>query len=234
MRRRGDAANADIDGTTEDTNARVQFGGGGEIEDRGTADSGAATGGDTGGELSTAGGGDSSGPDSGDRVPETPKRKRGRPVGTKSTNTGLGSERRKLADTFTGAVGFLTSWYGVRRANRYKEHSFILAQQVYQCYQITPEQGKLVGEPLADTFCLWFPQYVKTVSKGIDPGLAMARAFTLLQQLSDNEKFTVARFMQGAAIPTNGQSNPASGVAQDPAQEWMKQQTPQPEDIREP
>jgi hypothetical protein len=179
--------------------------------------------------------------DSGDSSAKT-GRKRGRPPGSKSKSIKsalsaerLAAARRKLANTFSGVVGFSVSWYGVYRGNKYKKFSPFLAQKVYGCYQIDKETAFTVGEPLADAFIEWFPDHVETAGKAIDPGLAIANLFIILQQTSENERLTVEDFQQKTMRPettsTNGNGIPRNDVPEEPINEWMNQQSPTPEEI---
>jgi hypothetical protein len=190
------------------------------------------------GELFTSSGIDPGSGDSGSGAAKTGKR-RGRPPGsgtkspTKLSSERLATARRKLSDTLSGVVGFSLSWYGIYRAKKYQQHSAILAQAVYGCYQIKPEAAQSVGEPLADTFIQWFPQYVETAGKAIDPGLAIARMVVILQQTSENERLVVRNFQQQfAKRETQSNSNGSSEhKMEDPVNEWMNQQAPKPEEI---
>src|SRR5216684_4883157 len=134
--------NADIEGQSAGT---VPDGG---SEERGPVAFGSAFGaretraGDGRSELFTSPFADSGGGDSGDSASEAPKKRRGRPPGSGKSAVGklsadkLAAARGKFADTLAGAVGFGVSWYGIHRANKYKDVSPILAQAVYGCYQI--------------------------------------------------------------------------------------------------
>ncbi|SRR5216684_2295225 len=232
--------NADVEGRIEgpvsDGGSRegspISFGGAFGAGETGT--------GSGGGELFAAAFPDSGGGDSGDGTTEAPKKRRGRPPGGGKSATGklsadkLAAARGKFADTLAGAVGFGISWYGIHRANKYKKISPALAQAVYGCYQIPEETARSVGEPLADTFIAWFPKYVEPVSKGIDPGLAVARLVIILQQTSENEQRVVQVFrtqMTPSQNPANGNGNEPNQPTEDTVSEWMKQQAPQPEEI---
>jgi hypothetical protein len=191
---------------------------------------------------------DSRGSDFGGSDTETPKRKRGRPKGSTNAKSGggiakltgdkLAAARRKLTESLAGVVGFTVSYYGVTRANKYKRISPSLAQEVYNGYQITKEAAESVGEPLADTYITWFPQYVETTTKAIDPGLAIARLFTIFQQGNENEKRAAQRFQQayqasnkGPEKPNNGQHpEPETDNIEETVNEWQQNQ-PQPEDV---
>jgi hypothetical protein len=173
-----------------------------------------------GGELFTGIGADTGSDDAGDSG--AAPRKRGRPKGStnapksnapKLSAERLASARGKLRDTLAGVVGFGVSYYGTVRANKYKKVSPFLARKVYDCYQIPKEAAVSVGEPLADTFITWFPEYVETTTKAIDPGLAVARLFIILQQTNENEKLTVQRFYQQYTQPQTATQN---GTGQHP------------------
>jgi|SRR6266498_764386 len=222
----------------------------GPISFRSAFGEGAEGAGDNGGELSSAPLGAAGRGDTGDGDTETPKRRRGRPPGSgaKSTTTAAGKRkllpaaelaaaRVKLGDTLAGVVGFGFSWYGVQRANKYKKYSPLLANKVYGCYQIPPAAAHSVGEPLADTFMTWFPQYIDPVSKGIDPALAIGRLISILQQTSENERLEVTKFhneihSQESAASTNGKTPPPEdNLPHEETNEWMGEPMPTPGDV---
>lgn len=172
---------------------------------------------------------------------ETPKKRRGRPPGSKSKPAGklpadkLAGARRKFTDLLAGAVGFGFSFYGHQRAKKYLKYSPLLAQQVYNSYQITKEDAIGVGEPLADTFILWFPSYVEPVSKGIDPALSVGRAIALLQKTSNQEAEVVKAWQIAVSHQpqhANGNTPPASETekVEETINEWMKD-NPTPQDL---
>jgi len=196
------------------------------------------------GELFTSLGSDVRDSDVSDGIPEA--KRRGRPKGSKNAGTKPATRERlaaataKLADAATGVVGFTFSVTGVIRAKKYKRIHPVLAQRVYNCYQIPEGSARGVGEPLAQSFAEWFPQYVDVVSKGIDPTLCVARLLTLVDQVTENEKIVVEQFIQeqqGQPIPpTNGRHTvtppePPPGEAVPGTQEfeqWMNQQPQSP------
>ena len=144
-------------------------------------------------------------------------------------------------------VGFGFSYYGVYRAGKYKKYSLELANQVYGCYQIPRPAADSIGEPLADTFMTWFPNYVEPVSKGIDPALAIGRLISVLQQTSENERLTVTNYQQRMNSQQNqpGGTHTANGNGAGPPApppepddiprseegEWMTSQMPSPADV---
>lgn len=180
--------------------------------------------------------------DFGDGDTETTKRKRGRPKGSKSSTTSklsadkLESARRKFTGLFGGLVGFAVDRYGMIRANLYKKFSMELAAQVYSCYQLPEEKTNDIGEPLADTFINYFPQYVETASKGVDPGVAIVRLFRVLQESNEREKTICSIYQQRFAPPQqppmNGHTMPGSETenVEGVTEEW-KGQAPTPEEI---
>jgi hypothetical protein len=192
--------------------------------------------------LSARSGPDSGSGDSGDSgsAADGP-RKRARPKGSKSSRGKLSAgelsaARRKLGDTLSSITGFLISYYGTIRANKYKRISPLLAQRVYGCYQIPREAADSIGTPLADTFMLWFPDAVETTTKSIDPAVAIGRLVSVLQQTSNNERLVVEHWQstRGAeGIPSNGRnSEPVPPSGQEGAfNEWMKNQAPNPAEI---
>lgn len=173
---------------------------------------------------------------------ETPKRKRGRPKGSTGKSTAklspdkLESARRKFTGLFGGLVGFAVDRYGMVRAHLYKKFSMELAGQVYSCYQLPEEKTNEIGQPLADTFINYFPQYVETASKGVDPGLAIVRLFRVLQEANEKEKVICSiyqqRFTPPQQPPMNGHTMPGSETenVEGVTEEW-KAQTPTPEEI---
>lgn len=206
---------------------------------------------DGGGKLFADPGFAARGSDFGDGDTETPKRKRGRPAGSKNaagkssttrlTGERLAGARRKLTDSLAGLVNFGFSWYGFVRANQYKKVSPFLAQRVYDCYQIPKEKCESVGEPLADTFIEWFPQYVETTAKAIDPGLAVVRVFGIMQQASEAEKNSVLQWKhyqetQGGFANQSQQNNgsqpePETDTVEETINQWQTESHPQPEEI---
>lgn len=243
--------NVETDGRTSGTISDDGFAGFGPLSFGSEVDFGQTGTGNTGGELSSSSGDNSRGSDSsGGDSPTEPKR-RGRPPGSKSTGTkstgrkplsesALAAARRKLAGSLAGGVGFGFSCYGVYRANKYKKHSPLLANHVYNCYQIPKEAAESVGEPLADAFIQWFPQYIEPVSKGIDPALALGRLISILQQTSDNERQLVMSWQEewkrqnepSQHAPTNGHYPPPPDETPNAGhEEWMYQNAPTPEDV---
>lgn len=199
---------------------------------------------DFGAELPPTIGGDSRGTDSGDGSPAPTGKRRGRPPGsgTKSPRKSgaipesrLAAIRAKLSDGAARLVGFGFSAYGVVRGNKYKKFSPELAQRVYACYQLPMPAAQSVGEPIADTFIEWFPQWIEPAAKGIDPALAIGRLISVLQQTSDNEKAVVTQFYERLKQPepsTNGHTPPAAETPpESPVEEWMSQQGIQPEEV---
>jgi hypothetical protein len=206
---------------------------------------GAGTRAGRGSELFADIGTDPGSPNAGDSGATT--RKRGRPKGSTNAKSGttklsaerLAGARAKLRDTISGVVGFGVSYYGTLRANKYKKVSPFLAQKVYYCYQIPKEAAVSVGEPLADTFITWFPDYVETTTKAIDPGLALARLFIILQQTHQNEMNEVRKYMLDPSSPvpnkptTNGTSphtEPDTTNLEEITNQWS-QESPTPEEI---
>jgi hypothetical protein len=205
--------------------------------------------GDTGGELFTSPDIDPGRADPGDGSSET-KRGRGRPKGstnaatkskpagrTKLSDAELRAARDKLAESLAGGVGFGFSYYGTIRANKYKNISPLLANRVYSCYQIPAPAAMSIGEPLADTFMTWFPQYVKPVSDSIDPALAIGRLISVLQQTAANERMVVMQFQQEVNTPqnqpgSNGVHPPTpEDLPEDNFTEWHHEQAPTPQEV---
>lgn len=246
----GEIDNAEFEGRAAGTVSDGQRDERGENEERqpfGPGKIGADGGGD---KLFADPGFDSRGLDPGDSDTETPKRKRGRPKGStnaakpggaKLTGERLAGARRKLTDSFSGVVNFAFSWYGFVRANQYKKVSPFLAQRVYDCYQIPKDKCESVGEPLADTFIEWFPQYVETTSKAIDPGLAVVRIFGIMQQASEAEKQSVlqwkhyqetqAGFADQGQQQNGSRTEPRTDNVEETTKEWETESHPQPEEI---
>jgi hypothetical protein len=241
--RRDDGAEGQFEGTLSDAGLgefrTVSFG-----SKIGEGETGAGNG---GGELFTSPGTDSGRADSSGGDSATEPKRRGRPPGSKSaaaksgrkplSESALAAARRKLASSLAGGVGFGFSCYGVYRGNKYKKYSPILANHVYGCYQIPKEAADSIGEPLADAFIQWFPQYIEPVSKGIDPALALGRLISVLQQTSDNERQLVVAWQERMQqphqhAPTNGAKPPEPETTPEGAFEgWMQEQTPQPEEV---
>jgi hypothetical protein len=262
MRKETDATERLNDGP-EGSISEHGFGEFGPVAFGSAADSWAQGAGNTGGELPPTDGGSARGDNSSGSVPETesPKKRRGRPPGSKSTATAsargkskltdaeLAAARRKLSESLGDGIGFGFSYYGAVRAGKYKKIHPYLAQRVYGCYQIPPEAAHSVGEPLADTFIAWFPQYVEGVSKSIDPALALGRLISILQQTAENERLLVQAWQQGNLRPpdsppgpsANGNGHAPTGtpfeghqdVPESPVEEWLQNQAPTPEDVLE-
>jgi len=234
-------ADSDVEGRSP---GAVSFGRHSPFGEERTADpfsEGASGARDRGGELFTDPGPDSRRIDPGDGSPQTTGRKRGRPKGSTNakskllTGDRLAAARRKLADTLSGVVGFGISVYGTARAKLYKPYSLELAERVYRCYQINPKDAHSIGEPLADTFVTWFPQYVETTTKAVDPGLALARLYLVLQQCNENEKSVAQQYQQRFTgpkeAPTNGMSSEdATKTVEETINQW-NQGAPSPEEI---
>lgn len=247
----GEIDNAAFEGSTTGTISDGQYPGSSENETGQPFGAGKIGTDGGGGKLFADPGVDSRGVDFGDSDTETPKRRRGRPKGStnaatksgaaKLTGERLAGARRKLTDSFSGLVNFSFSWYGFVRANQYKKVSPFLAQRVYDCYQIPKEKCESVGEPLADTFIEWFPQYVETTSKAIDPGLAVVRIFGIMQQASEAEKQSVLQFKHyqetQSGFADQGQQHntakpePEIDNAEETTKQWETESHPQPEEI---
>jgi len=240
MRRKRDleeeSHNADTEGQFEGTIPNGQPADSSPFTDGSTISEGAAGTGAGGSELPPNPFADSGGHYFGDSVSEAPKSKR--KYTKRGTGTGklsadkLAAARRKFADLLAGSVGFGCSWYGGWKAKKYLPISPVLAQAVYNCYTPTEEEAYKVGEPLADTFILWFPKWVEPAAKGIDPAVGIVRAVMLLQKMDERERQICAAFRQqyGKQPPTNGQE-PTPPDFNEQVNEWMKQQSPQPEEI---
>lgn len=173
-------------------------------------------------------------------IPKTPTGKRRGPKpgskrGTLSAER-ISAARGKLTDFLAGAVGFVFSAYGGYRAKSYLKKGAppLLANEIYLCYQCSEEETVKVGQPLADTFIEWFPpKVVEQAVKGIDPGLAIARAIVLMQKKGNNETLVIQKWqaMSQSVGQQDHHSNGAEPPQEGPMDEWMKQQSPQPEEI---
>jgi hypothetical protein len=262
MRKETDATERSSDGT-ERVISEPGFGEFGPVAFGSTSNPWAEGTGNDGGELPPTDGGSARGNDTSGGVLETepPKKRRGRPPGSKSTATAsargksrlsdaeLAAARTKLAESLGNGIGFGFSYYGTVRAKRYKTISPVLANRVYGCYQIPPQAAYSVGEPLADSFIAWCPQYVEGVSKSIDPALAIGRLISILQQTAENERLVVLQWQQtpqdaqqgasGVSPNGNGQRPPGTpfeghqNVPESDVEEWMRGQGPSPEEVLE-
>ena len=233
---------ANIEGESPGT---VSFGGHspfGEEQSANPFGKGTAGTGNRGGKLFADSGPGVRGVDLSNGDTETTKRKRGRPKGSAGKSTSklpadkLESARRKFSGLFGGMVGFCTNRYGMFRANLYKKHSIELAAQVYSCYQFPEEKTIEIGEPLADTFINYFPQYVETASKGVDPGIALVRLFNLMQEANEREKVVCEIYKQRYTPPQEPPVNGHTAAETDTqniegATEQWKTQSLTPEEI---
>jgi len=200
--------------------------------------------GNSGSELSAPSGSNNGSADSSSSSDEAPKKRRGRPPGSTAkskpksaalSESRIAAVRGKLTDGFSRLVGFGFSAYGVYRGNKYRKYDQVLSQRVYACYQLPMPAAQSVGEPLADTFIEWFPQWIEPAAKGIDPALAIGRLISVLQQTSDNEKAVVTDHyerIKAQNAPTNGNHPPSEETTpENPVEEWMNQEQPTAEEV---